>query len=61
VATSGDYNDLTNKPTSLPASDVSAWAKESTKPSYNYSEINYNPTEITSAGGAVSIDGTNPL
>ena len=61
VATSGSYNDLSNKPTSLPASDVSAWAKASTKPSYSYSEINYNPTEITSAGGAVSINGTNPL
>ena len=48
-------------PTTLPASDVSAWAKASTKPSYSYSEINYNPTEITSAGGAVSINGTNPL
>jgi hypothetical protein len=48
-------------PTTLPASDVSAWAKASTKPSYSYSEINYNPTEITSAGGAISINGTNPL
>lgn len=26
-------------PTTLPASDVSAWAKESTKPTYNFSEI----------------------
>ena len=28
-----------NMPTSLPASDVSAWAKASTKPSYNFGEI----------------------
>ncbi len=28
-----------NIPTTLPASDVSSWAKESTKPSYTYSEV----------------------
>ena len=39
VATSGSYTDLQNKPTSLPASDVSEWAKSSTKPSYTFSEI----------------------
>lgn len=48
-------------PTTLPASDVSSWAKASTKPSYNYSEIGYTATETTSAGGAISIDGTTPL
>lgn len=31
-------------PTTLPASDVSAWAKASTKPTYNYSEIQGTPT-----------------
>lgn len=39
VAFSGSYNDLSNKPTSLPASDVSAWAKESTKPKYTKAEV----------------------
>ena len=39
VATSGDYNDLKNKPSSLPASDVSDWAKAKTKPSYSASEV----------------------
>lgn len=39
VATSGSYNDLSNKPTSLPASDVSAWAKAASKPSYTASEV----------------------
>ena len=34
-----NYNNLSNKPTSLPASDVYAWAKASTKPSYTLSEI----------------------
>lgn len=36
---SGNYNDLSNKPSSMPASDVSAWAKASTKPSYNLDEV----------------------
>lgn len=30
---------ITDFPTSLPASDVYSWAKASTKPSYNYSEV----------------------
>ena len=36
---SGSYNDLSNKPSSLPASDVYSWAKASSKPSYTYSEV----------------------
>ena len=39
VATSGSYSDLNDKPTSMPASDVKAWAKADTKPSYGFSEI----------------------
>lgn len=39
VATSGNYNDLKNKPSSLPASDVSDWAKAKTKPSYSAGEV----------------------
>lgn len=31
--------DITDFPTSMPASDVSAWAKAATKPSYNASEV----------------------
>ena len=34
-------------PTSLPASDVYAWAKASTKPSYSWSEINNKPSTFT--------------
>jgi hypothetical protein len=36
-----DYStsEVTNKPTSLPASDVSAWAKAATKPTYTASEV----------------------
>ena len=34
-----DWSEIANKPTSMPASDVYAWAKSSTKPTYNASEI----------------------
>ena len=36
--------DITDFPTSMPASDVSLWAKASTKPSYTWSEIANKPT-----------------
>jgi hypothetical protein len=36
--------DVTDFPASLPASDVSEWAKAGTKPSYAYSEITTPPT-----------------
>ena len=34
---------ITDFPSSLPASDVYSWAKQSTKPSYSWSEINDKP------------------
>lgn len=34
-----NYNNLSNTPSSLPASDVYAWAKASTKPTYTASEV----------------------
>ena len=37
-ATSGDAV-IKNKPTSMPASDVSSWAKQETKPTYTANEI----------------------
>jgi hypothetical protein len=37
-------------PTTLPASDVYAWAKASTKPSYNFSEIGSKPTTLLGYG-----------
>lgn len=52
---------LPTYPTSLPASDVSSWAKAASKPSYGYSEIGYTINAITSAGGTLSLDGTTPL
>lgn len=36
--------------TSLPASDVSAWAKAANKPSYTFSEIGSKPTTISGYG-----------
>lgn len=39
--------DITDFPTSLPASDVPAWAKASTKPSYSWSEIGSKPSTFT--------------
>lgn len=40
---------IKNKPTSLPASDVSAWAKASAKPSYAWGEIASKPTSFSPA------------
>ena len=45
---------------SAPASDVYAWAKASTKPSYSYSEISGTPSSLPANGGtanAIAITG----
>lgn len=42
--TSVDWSIIRNKPTSMPASDVPAWAKAATKPSYAWSEITGKPS-----------------
>lgn len=39
VALSGDYNDLENAPSELPASDVHDWAKAESKPVYTAKEV----------------------
>ena len=44
--TSVDWSIIKNKPTSMPASDVPAWAKAATKPSYAWSEITGKPNEF---------------
>ena len=66
VATSGRYDALVASsgqptiPTTLPASDVSAWAKAATKPSYAYSELSSLPTiptntnQLTNGAGFVT-------
>lgn len=40
---------IKNKPTSLPASDVSAWAKAASKPTYSWSEVSGKPSSFTPA------------
>lgn len=59
VATSGSYSDLSGTPQSLPASDVSAWAKEANKPSYSYSEISGTPSLATVATSGSYTDLSN--
>lgn len=49
VAFTGKYSDLTGQPSSLPASDVQAWAKATSKPSYNWSEIGSKPSTFPPA------------
>ena len=47
--TSVDWSIIKNKPASMPASDVPAWAKAATKPSYAWSEITGKPNEFNPA------------
>lgn len=47
VATSGKYSDLSGVPSSLPASDVYAWAKASSKPSYTKAEVGLGNVDNT--------------
>lgn len=44
------YSLLSGTPTSLPASDVYAWAKAATKPTYTFSEITAKPTTLAGYG-----------
>lgn len=43
------WDNVTDKPTSMPASDVYSWAKASSKPSYSWSEIGSKPSFATVA------------
>lgn len=49
VALSGSYNDLTDTPEALPASDVADWAKAATKPTYTATEIGLGNVENKSS------------
>lgn len=64
--------DITDFPTSMPASDVSAWAKAATKPSYNKAEVGLGNVDNTadsaksvkyaaSAGNATKATTANAL
>jgi len=50
---------LPSYPTSLPASDVYSWAKQSTKPSYTFSEIGSKPTTLSGYGITDSLSTSN--
>ena len=52
--TSVDWSIIQNKPTSMPASDVPAWAKAATKPSYAWNEITGKPNEFNPAVHSLS-------
>ena len=64
LAHTHNVNEISDFPASLPASDVSAWAKAATKPSYSYSEISGTPTiptkvsDLTNDEGYTSNQGT---
>lgn len=46
-ASSVPWSGVSGKPSSMPASDVYAWAKASSKPSYSWSEIGSKPSTFT--------------
>lgn len=55
---------IKNKPTTMPASDVSAWAKAANKPSYGWTEITGKPSTFaplthTHAASQVTQDATH--
>ena len=50
---------ITDFPTSMPASDVSAWAKASSKPSYSWSEITSKPSSFTPASHTHNYAGSS--
>ena len=49
------WNNVSGRPSSMPASDVYAWAKASSKPSYSWSEISGKPTIPSVGNGTVTI------
>lgn len=55
------WSNVSGRPSSMPASDVYAWAKASSKPSYSWSEISGRPTIPSVGNGTVTItqNGTN--
>ena len=49
------WSNVSSRPSSMPASDVYAWAKASSKPSYSWSEISDRPTIPSVGNGTVTI------
>lgn len=49
------WSNVSGRPSSMPASDVYAWAKASSKPSYSWSEISDRPSIPSVGNGTVTI------
>lgn len=49
------WTNVSGRPSSMPASDVYAWAKASSKPSYSWNEISGKPTIPSVGNGTVTI------
>lgn len=58
-ASSVPWSGVSGKPSSMPASDVYAWAKASTKPSYSWSEITNKPSTFTPASHTHNYAGSS--
>lgn len=61
-ANSVAWGNVSGRPSSLPASDVYAWAKASSKPSYSWSEITSKPNILPYTplnGGLLSVSTTS--
>lgn len=54
-ASSVAWTHVSGRPSSMPASDVYAWAKASSKPSYSWSEISNKPTIPSVGNGTITI------
>ena len=49
------WTNVSGRPSSMPASDVYAWAKASSKPSYSWSEISNKPSIPSVGNGTITI------
>lgn len=56
-----NWSMIEGKPSSLPASDVYAWAKAASKPSYNFSEIGSRGETYLGWGGQNLVGGVSPV
>lgn len=57
-ASSVPWTGVTGRPSSMPASDVPAWAKASSKPSYSWGEITGKPSTFTPASHSHNYAGS---
>lgn len=58
-ANSVPWTGVTGRPSSMPASDVPAWAKASSKPSYSWGEITGKPSTFTPASHTHNYAGSS--